>query len=192
MAIRYSEISVELREVALNNKPVELLHSSPKATVPVLIKPDGSILEESLDIMHWALKRNDPQNWLHSANKPNMESLILVNDSDFKIHLDHYKYADRFPAQPPAHYRQLGESFLAQLEHLLHDQPYLTGRTISIADIALFPFIRQFAYVDINWFNCAPYPKLRNWLNHWLASDLFASVMHKQPPWVDQQKPLIF
>jgi len=187
MAIRCSEIQIELREVVLNNKPPELLQASPKATVPVLVKPNGEVLEQSLDIMYWALNHNDPQNWLHPNATPNsasdLASLIHENDSHFKTHLDHYKYADRFPAHSPLHYRQQGEQFLAQLENRLQNQDFLCGPSASLADIALLPFIRQFAHVDIDWFNSAPYPKLINWLNNGLASDLFHAIMHKYPAW---------
>jgi len=192
MAIRYSQIQVELREVTLNNKPTELILASPKATVPVLICPDGTILDESIDIMHWALQHSDPQNWLPNEHLSSISSLIKINDEQFKLHLDHYKYADRYPAQSPLHYRQQGEVFLQSLELRLQSHAYLIAQTLSLADIALMPFIRQFAHVDINWFNAAPYPQLRHWLNSGLNSDLFLSSMHKYPRWQPHQPPVIF
>ncbi len=192
MAIRYSATQVELREIALNNKPPELLQASPKATVPVLLTPGGLVIDESLDIMRWALTQHDPQNWLQLDSSTTIESLIHTNDQYFKAHLDHYKYADRYPEHSPLYYRQQGETFLSSLELCLRDHTFLTGSCASLADIALFPFIRQFAYVDIEWFNSAPYPCLRSWLDKWLNSDLFIAIMHKQPAWQKHQPPVIF
>lgn len=192
MAIRHSQVSVQLREVALNNKPQALLDASAKATVPVLVCHDGSVIAESLDIMHWALQQNDPQQWLLPTAPNDAGKLIQYNDNIFKIHLDHYKYAERFPEQSQTTYRKKAEDFLQQLEERLAKTEYLIDRQPCIADIALFPFIRQFAYVDIHWFNQAPYPHLRNWLHNWLESTLFQSVMYKYTPWKAQDKPIIF
>lgn len=190
MAIRYSNIRVELREVKLANKPAALLDASPKATVPILIHPNGSIIEESLDIMIWSLNQCDPEHWQQNQYNETVKTLIDTNDGPFKTDLDHYKYADRHPQHSAAFYRQQGEVFLAQLEQQLSHHTYLVSNTASIADIALFPFIRQFAYVDIHWFDSAPYPQLRNWLNSWLESELFLSIMKKYPCW-DTEQPLL-
>ena len=196
LAIRYSNIKCELREVDLKNKPSTLLQISPKATVPVLVTPQGPVIDESLDIMYWSLAQNDPQNWLQSSHSIEIDSLIQQNDSQFKIHLDHYKYADRFPDQSTDFYRQQGEQFLQLLEQRLIKQSFLISNSTSLADIALFPFIRQFAYVDIQWFESSPYPKLREWLSYWLESELFLSIMKKHPYWssdlAEQQTPLFF
>ena len=149
LAIRYSQLQVILREVDLKNKPAEMLLASPKATVPVLVCHDQTVIDESLDIMLWALEHNDPEHWLSDSPHTEIHPLILQNDTQFKTHLDHYKYADRFPEQSPLVYRQQGEVFLKQLELILADQAFLNANNATLTDIALFPFIRQFAYVDI-------------------------------------------
>jgi len=191
MAIRQSNIEIELREVDLKNKPNAMLEASPKATVPVLIN-QNSITDESLDIMLWALQQSDPDNWLIKQHLDEINSLIKFNDNIFKIHLDHYKYSDRFPQQSQLSYREKGEEFLQQLEARLNTHTFLIGSEPCLADIALFPFIRQFAYVDIKWFEHSPYTKLRHWLQFWLESDLFKSIMQKYPAWQEDQPPTIF
>jgi len=168
-----------------------MLIASPKATVPVLICNTKTIIDESMEIMRWALNRNDPEKWLQASRNNAINTLIEHNDSQFKIHLDHYKYADRFPDYPALVYRARGETFLKQLEHCLTQNNFLISDSISLADTALFPFIRQFASVDSTWFAASPYPKLRNWLNFWLNSNLFHSVMKKQPVWNKQQKSIL-
>jgi glutathione S-transferase len=183
LAIRYSKLRVELREVDLKHKPDAMLQASPKATVPVLVCPDQTIIDESLDIMHWSLKQSDPQHWLQSAHKQLTTSLIQQNDSIFKTHLDRYKYAERFPGNTPLHYRQQGEAFLQQLEQQLKQHRYLVSDNASIADIAIMPFVRQFAHVDLKWFETSPYAQLRNWLFQCIESDLFQSIMTKTPCW---------
>lgn len=179
MAIRASLVEVDVKEVNLKNKPPALLQASPKATVPVLILQNGEVIEESLDIMYWALQQNDPDNWLAFKDTSQTRTLIEYNDTVFKTQLDHYKYADRFPRHPQSHYRQEAEHFLSQLESRLNNTPFLSANSPSLSDIALLPFIRQFAYVDIKWFEHAPWPKLRTWLFYWLESALFQSVMLK-------------
>jgi glutathione S-transferase len=191
MAIRKSNIEIELREVDLKNKPAAMLKASPKATVPVLIH-QNTVIDESLDIIFWALQQSDPDNWINTNHLDEINSLIKLNDNIFKIHLDHYKYSDRFPQQSHLSYREKGEIFLQQLEGRLNTHNFLMGSGPCLADIALFPFIRQFAYVDIQWFEHSPYPKLRQWLQFWLESDLFISIMEKYPVWQENQQPLIF
>jgi len=190
LAIRYSNLQVELREVDLKNKPPEMLLASPKATVPVLLLSDYSVLDESLDIMHWSLQQSDSKNWLQNNYQEEIEQLIQQNDQSFKTDLDHYKYSDRFPQQTAVYYRQQGERFLKILEDKLLHHQFLINENISLADIALFPFIRQFAYVDIQWFDSSDYPKLRNWLTYWLESDLFISIMHKQACWTSDSNDI--
>ncbi len=190
MAIRASGIPVELREVVLKNKPEALIKASAKATVPVLVLADGRVIDESLDIMHWALQQHDPEQWLVSPSDEAL-SLIQHNDTTFKSHLDYYKYFDRHPEHDQLYYRQQGETFLASLEQRLQQQPFLFARP-GIADVAIFPFIRQFAYVDINWFNQAPYPALQQWLQHWLDSEVFSSSMQKYPAWQEGDALTIF
>ncbi|WP_332726809.1 glutathione S-transferase [Pseudomonas sp. ESBL9] len=180
MALRYSAVPVSIIEVSLKAKPADMLAASPKGTVPVLVCADGRVIEQSLEIMHWALSQNDPDIWL-PADRPLIEALIEENDTRFKGLLDRYKYAVRYPEYPMEHYRAQGAVVLQRLECLLEHTPYLTGTTLTLADVALAPFIRQFAHVDRAWFAQAPYPKLQAWLERFLASGLFTAVMAKQP-----------
>ncbi|MFM8341093.1 MAG: glutathione S-transferase [Methylomonas sp.] len=192
LAIAYSGVMVELREIELKNKPEAMLNASPKGTVPVLVLEDGQVIDESFDIMRWALQQNDPANWLSSLNDDDIKQLIAGNDGQFKQALDRYKYADRYPAFPESHYRQQGEIFLAALEQRLNQTEYLSGANFAIADAAILPFIRQFAAVDSNWFNQADYPKIRLWLQQFVGSSLFAAIMGKYPAWQPNQARLIF
>lgn len=175
MALRYSGVPLSIVEVSLKAKPAEMLAASPKGTVPVLVCADGSVIEQSLDIMHWALARHDPDNWL----QPGCAALIEENDTRFKVLLDRYKYAIRYPEHPMEYYRAQGAEFLQRLEDVLARSAYLAGPTLSLADVALAPFVRQFAHVDRDWFEQAPYPRLNAWLEQFLASELFSSVMRK-------------
>ena len=177
MALRYSGVPLSIVEVSLKAKPAEMLAASPKATVPVLVCADGSVIEQSLDIMHWALARHDPDNWL----QPGCAALIEENDTRFKVLLDRYKYAIRYPEHPMEYYRAQGAEFLQRLEDVLARSAYLAGPALSLADVALAPFVRQFAHVDREWFAQAPLPHLNAWLERFLASDLFVSVMAKSP-----------
>ena len=175
MALRYSGVPLSIVEVSLKAKPAEMLAASPKGTVPVLVCADGSVIEQSLDIMHWALARHDPDNWL----QPGCAALIEENDTRFKVLLDRYKYAIRYPEHPMEYYRAQGAEFLQRLEDVLARSAYLAGPALSLADVALAPFVRQFAHVDRDWFEQAPYPRLNAWLERFLASELFSSVMKK-------------
>ncbi len=188
MAIAVSGIHVELREVVLRNKPQALLDISPKATVPVLVTQDQKIIDESLDIMHWALQQSDPEKWLTGIDK----ALISNNDNDFKYWLDRYKYADRHPEQSKHFYRQQGEQTLLMLEKRLEQSMYLTGENKGFTDIALFPFIRQFASVEISWFGQSPYPKVQAWLNELINSDLFITSMVKYKQWQQKDTTVLF
>ncbi|MBD9363602.1 glutathione S-transferase [Methylomonas fluvii] len=182
MAIAVAGLSVVLREIELSNKPEAMQAISPKGTVPVLLLPNGDVIEQSLEIMQWALAQHDPQNWLEPSPQ-DAQRLIEWNDGAFKHYLDRYKYADRYPEQTPADYRQQGEVFLAELETRLQRHKFLCGDTFSLADAATLPFIRQFAAVDNAWFESSPYPALQQWLDTFLRSNLFAAVMRKYPPW---------
>ena len=187
MALRYAGIDAEIREIELRNKPLHMLQLSPKATVPVLLLESGEMLEESLDIMRWALQQRDADGWRlpgDQEKRDSMEALILVNDREFKQALDRYKYPERYPEFPVEHYRQQGEVFLHMLEDHLLVSACLFGDTLSMADIAIFPFIRQFAGVDSAWFNDSPYPRLRGWLEARVQSTLFTDVMQKKPVWI--------
>ena len=193
LAIRYSGVKVQLREVVLRHKPAAMLAISPKATVPVLLLPDGRVLEESWDIVHWATAVNDPDAIRGDAALVSLaNALVEKNDTDFKQHLDHYKYADRFPEFSAEHYRSQAEGFLAQLEEKLSQHQFLLTDSISLADIGIFPFVRQFAHVDIDWFRQSPYTRLIQWLDFFLDSEPFNSVMKKYPPWAEGQTPLLF
>ncbi len=181
LAIKISQTPVELREVLLSDKPAEIFAVSPKGTVPVLILSEGQIIDESLDIMLWALNNNNET-----------DNLIQINDTDFKQHLDHYKYAQRFPEYPMQTYRNQLSKFLQLLEQRLNKHPHLSSSHFSISDAAIFPFIRQCAFVDKQWFKQAPYKKLNAWLETLLASKLFTAVMEKHPQWHSHTKGEIF
>ncbi len=185
LALHISGIAYELREIQLRRKPDCMLTASPKGSVPVLLRPDGQVIDESWDIMLWALQQHDPENWRGPHNRYQEEALpwVTINDSTFKAALDRYKYADLHPAQPQSHYRAQGEVFLQQLENKLQTRAYLLGNHLSIADAAIFSFIRQFAAVDQDWFDQAPYPRLRDWTHTLIASALFTTVMQKHPVW---------
>jgi len=187
MAIAYSGIQVELREVVLKNKPAKLLQISSKGTVPVLLNGE-EVIDESCDIIRWALQQHDPDHWLESHNHP----LISENDNDFKKVLDRYKYADRFPEHSQRYYRTLGETFLQKLELLLTEHRFIYSDQLSYVDIAIFPFIRQFALVDKAWFDQAPYPCLQAWLQTHLNSTLFNRCMQKYQAWQPDDKQVTF
>lgn len=179
MAIANSGLEVELREVSLRDKPQSLRDISPKATVPVLITVEKKVIDESLDIMLWALQQSDPNHWLNNIN----DTLIQNNDGPFKLWLDRYKYADRYPEHSQQFYREQGEQTLSLLELTLTDSAFLSADSVSLTDIAIFPFIRQFVSVEPDWFKQANYPKMKQWLNYLLKSDLFKLTMHKYSPW---------
>lgn len=183
MALKYSGLEIHLREVVLKDKPDEMLKASSKGTVPVLLLPSGQVIDESLSIMHWALEKYDPEQWLIPTLKAEIETLIFQNDYEFKPWLDKYKYADRHPEHNKTFYREHCEIFLQQLEEKLSNNDYLLTQKQSLADIAIFPFIRQCAYVDKTWFEQAPYPNLNRWLNSLLKSTLFLSTMDKHSKW---------
>ena len=190
MALWYAGIAVEHREVLLSNKPQAMLDASPKGTVPILVLADAGILEESRDIMRWALGKHDPQSWWCDVHAEAIDELIDENDLSFKLHIDRYKYSDRFPERPKSDYRSEGEGFLRNLERRLANQSFLLGKHVTMADVALFPFVRQFAMVDSQWFEHAPYPELQKWLREFIASSLFLNVMTKLKPWNADDRPL--
>ncbi len=183
LALRQAGIAVELREVVLRDKPAEMLAISSKATVPVLQLPDGRVIDESIDIMHWALGQNDPDGWLAQGEAEEQAALIALIDTDFKPLLDRYKYSERFPQKSAAEWRAAAADCLAPLDSLLTHHHYFFGDTPSLADAAIFPFVRQFAGVDTEAFARLPLPRLRDWLDAWLVSPLFEAVMTKQAPW---------
>lgn len=195
MALSYSGIRVELREVVLRDMPATLLGCSPKGTVPVLLLKDGRVIDESLDIMRWALAARDPDHWLlvdAATQLADINGLVDRNDQYFKQQLDRYKYAERYPEQPAAEYRRASELFLQQLEQRLAGAAWLCAGRMTLADVAIFPFVRQFAFVDKPWFDAAPYPRLQAWLDGLLESALFQGVMQKYPQWHEGDVPTVF
>ncbi len=184
LAIKVSGVRVALREVVLRDKPAALLLASAKATVPVLQLPDGRVLEQSLEIMRWALGQHDPQGWLCGQEQDEALALIALNDGAFKDALDRYKYAPRHRERPPSAWRdEAVELMLAPLNTRLADRPFLLRDTVSLADMAVAPFIRQFAAVEPGWFDSAPFEPLRAWMKRIVSSELFDSVMAKFAPW---------
>ncbi|MGZ8165604.1 MAG: glutathione S-transferase [Methylobacter sp.] len=184
LAIAYAGIPVEIREVALRDKPEQMLAISPKGTVPVLHLPNGRVIEESLDIMQWALNQNDPGHWLNF--NPGAAALITWNDGNFKYYLDRYKYADRYPQFSKKYYREQTTVFIKEIENRLMNSRYLGGNDFSLVDAAIFPFIRQFAGVDNAWFQSSGYQSINDWLEKILKSELFLSVMAKYPLWIPE------
>ena len=196
LAIVLAELKVELREIVLKNKPAQMLAISPKGTVPVLelVETDGSsrrVIEESRDILQWALEQHDPQAVL-DVEPASAQALIEQNDNEFKHWLDRYKYSDRYPELSQLEYRERGELFLQVLETLLAKHRYLLGDTISSADIGIMPFVRQFAHVDQEVFYQLPYPHLQQWLRDWLQHPAFQQVMVKLPAWQEGDPLVVF
>ena len=188
MALSYCKIEVELREISLRDRPKSLYDISKKGTVPVILTKNNNVIDESLDIMIWALKQKDNQTWL---NKNSEEiNLINLNDTEFKKELDRYKYHDRYPQHTKESYRKKCDSILITFEKKLINKQYLLNDNINIADIAIFPFVRQFANVDYEWFE-KKYIYLNRWLKEISSSKLFISVMNKYDTWHKSKKPEI-
>ncbi len=192
LGLLFAELPVELREITLKNKPAQMLAISPKGTVPVLQLFDGTVIEESREIMVWALEQQDPQGLLDVKVRTQANALIEQNDNEFKHWLDRYKYADRHLEMTQAEYRQRGEAFLQVLEEKLTQKPYLLGDNATIADIGIMPFIRQFAHVDRDVFYSLPYPHLQRWLQHWLEHAFFLQAMTKFHPWQEGDDVVVF
>ncbi|KQM19774.1 glutathione S-transferase [Novosphingobium sp. Leaf2] len=178
LALAISGKRYELREVKLSAKPEAMLAASPKGTVPVLVLPDGRVIDQSIDIMRHALAQHDPERWLDRDDP----ALIADNDGPFKHGLDRYKYPDRHGVDAAAH-RDAGLNFLQRLEHTLCASAYLGGNERGLIDAAIIPFVRQFAAVDRGWFDAEPLPRLKAWLSAYLASGLFGAIMLRVPPW---------
>lgn len=179
MALDVAQVEVEHREILLKDKPAEMLEASPKGTVPVIVLPDGQVLEESLDVMAWALDQNDPEGWRKDELKAETQALISANDGDFKHHLDRYKYATRYDGAVAEDHRASASIHLETLETSLSQTDQLFGKDPTLADIAIFPFIRQFANTDRAWFDAQPWPGVQRWLAGHLASERFGRVMKK-------------
>ena len=178
MALIISGQQVELREVVLRDKPASMLALSPKGTVPVLALPGGEVIEESLDIMRWALRLDDPEGWLEGDDA----ALIAANDGAFKQHLDRYKYATRHGSDPLEH-RAAGMAWLGELEARLESGAFLCGGRRMLADIAIFPFVRQLAAADQAWFDAQPLPRVQAWLRALIGSELFDRAMVRRAAW---------
>lgn len=176
---------VELREVLLRDKAPEFLAASPTATVPCMVLPDGAVIDESLDIMIWATARHDPQSLRRPDRGTYDEMLDLVErcEDEFKVHLDRYKYASRFPELDASDERETASDFLIELDGLLDDSAFLFGARRSFADIGIAPFVRQFAHVDLDWFNSQKWHSLIRWLDDFKGSDAFKSTMTRYPRW---------
>ena len=203
LAIAASGLRCELREVVLRNKPAEMLAASPKATVPVLMLPDGRVIAQSLEIMLWALQQSDPAGWLAPENEslPAMLALIAENDGLFKQHLDRYKYPNRYPQEHAGAdaaqqfaglHRDSAARWLMALDARLEPHAWLCGPAESLADMAILPFVRQFAHTNAAWFLAQPWSKLKAWLARWESGELFQQVMEKYPPWQPGQAGIAF
>lgn len=189
LAIHYNGVEVEQRDILLKDKPAAMLAASAKGTVPVLVLSSGEVIDESRDIMNWALQQDaEPHALLGGPEQTQrINNLLDRCDDQFKPHLDKYKYWVGYPELSQQDYRQSCQEFLAELEHSLSQQDYLLGPSITLADLGIFPFIRQFAYVDIDWFEQSPYPNLQAWLSLLIGSTAFEAIMKKRPIWPDDQ-----
>ena len=189
MALSYSKIKVELKEILLNNRPSELYAVSSKGTVPVLCVDNTTVIDESLDIMRWALMQNDPNSWISFKQRIQFD-IIEENDNEFKYWLDRYKYFDRFPENNRDYYRTKCGEYLSRLNQLLECNKYLLTNKLLFVDVAVVPFIRQCANVDISWFQ-ETYVNLSNWLNNIIESKLYVSVMDKYLEYNSEKAPPI-
>lgn len=191
MGIYLAGIQVEQREIVFWDKPQEMLLASPKGTVPVLLTNSGQVIDESRDILNWALstagleQRYCPAEYVGEINQ-----WIDRNDNEFKHWLDRFKYADRYPEESITYYRQAGEAFLSLLEQALHGQFYLVNDDLTAADIAVFPFVRQFINVDKVWWESAGYPNIKSWFSNIVSSEFFMQIMKNRPVWEPVHKPL--
>ena len=192
MAIHISGQRCELREVLLRDKPPSMLEYSAKGTVPVLILQDGKVIDESLDVIDWALNLNDPDDWQRSKDKEKTKELIKINDGEFKYHLDRYKYSKRYDNEDPEFHRKKCLKFIESINNELNNSEYIFDDNISYADIVLLPFIRQFRIADIEWFESLPYDNLKKWLSSFLDSSLLNSIMKKYDLWKEGDKSIVF
>lgn len=201
LAILVSGVTCEIREVALKSKPTEMLAASPKGTVPVLILPCGQVIDESLEIMRWALAHNDPQHWLEPQTETPRAALALISENDvfFKPHLDRYKYSNRYCTEHAdtevmfalAH-RAAASNWLFRLESRLQCSEWMSGASASLADMAIGPFVRQFARTDAHWFSAQPWPHLKVWLTRWELCDGVQKMMENYPAWKAGLPPVVW
>ena len=182
MALIHAGVAFDAHEITLRDKPAALLAASPKGTVPVLVLPDGTVLEESLHIMRWAFEGRDGAGWWSRAQTRSNQALTALNDGPFKQQLDRYKYPEKFEPNERNLHRDLARVGLMQaLEQHLAALPYLGGATPCATDLAIFPFLRQFRAVDADWFDAQTLPATQQWLQGWLQSELFGVCMRKLP-----------
>ena len=195
MALLISNITCEIREVRLSNKPSEMLTLSPKGTVPVLLLENGLVLDESLDIMFWALERNDPNSLLQDylINESENKKILNMIDNDFKFALDRYKYPNRYDDIDPLKYRDICENILVSINNKINEYNYIYGKHLSFIDMAVLPFIRQFRIANPVWFdNEMSQIKIKFWLENFLSLTTFKNVMIKYPEWVNAREKIIF
>ncbi|PMG41022.1 glutathione S-transferase [Shewanella sp. 10N.286.52.B9] len=195
IAIYKSNQPIWLRDIVLSDKPAEMLAASPKATVPVIVTPKGQVIEESYEVMLWALSQSDPDDLLFATDASKFDSMLALIyrfDSEFKSCLENYKCAKRYSESNIVECRLACEVYLQQLELLLSEHEFLFADRESLADIALLPFIRQFARVERQWYLQSPYPHVRAWLNAYLQSKMFSKVMTKYPLWLESRQDVIF
>ena len=195
LAINASQCRVHLREIRLGDKPTEFVSASPKATVPVLVLPNGNVIDESRDIMIWALQQSDPQGWLRlwRTDAAFCDAFLDRLDGPFKQHLDRYKYASRFESSIGQQSRQEACVFLAEINQSLGSGAgYLSGANFGVLDAATLPFVRQFRGVDEIWFESRPWPHLHRWLGMFLNSADFGAVMQKYQPWQADDRAILF
>ena len=195
LGLLLAEQSVMLRDIAMTNIPEEMIEASPKGEVPVLVLDDGTVIDESIDIMRWALNKNDPQDLLYK-NHPSLieeiEIFINFNDNEFVDALKKYKASSRYHDDAEVKHRQQCEVFIKDIESRLSKHEYIFGDVPSLADYAILPFIRQFSRVDRKWYLQSPYPKLRNWLEGQYNNPLFSKAMKKYPQWLDEKENILF
>jgi len=192
MAIHISSQKCEIREVLLRDKPPSMLEYSSKGTVPVLVLQSGEVIDESLDVIDWALNLNDPDNWQRSKNNEKTKELIKINDGEFKYHLDRYKYSKRYDNEDPEFHRKKCLSFIEKVNSELQNSKYIFDDAISYIDISLLPFIRQFRIADNEWFDELPYENVKSWLSNFLNSELLESIMSKHDLWKEGDEVTIF
>lgn len=192
MALAYAGVRCEVREVDLNNPPEEMTVVSPNARVPLLIMPDGNVIAESMKIMRWALAQNDPDHWWpdNIIRRQSIRNLLDTSNGAFSTALFYYAFHSNYPRRSKQEYRLEGEVFMAELEARLSVSAHLVGENITLADVAIFPFIYNFARVDQQWFNSCPYSNLRIWLSKVMGTELFRQAMRKNTVWQPQNHPV--